>query len=224
MTRFGATGLQIPQAGRSPMTCEQPATIASKIDGTSGTYTFTVSTNSVDRMGDVINQNGWVLSAYRANPVVLWQHSSGLLPVGKTTKLWIESGRLKATVQLAPADANPASGQVRALINDGCLSAASVGFRPLQFDFSNDPGREYGVNFQQVELVEWSIVNLPANPECLIDPGQGSKALVRQQANARRTLQIDLLRASAGVSGVVLDARAVARHERNLAIMRLRGV
>jgi hypothetical protein len=57
---------------------------------------------------------------------------------------------------------------------DGYLSATSVGFRPIKWDFSSDPERDGGgwmpgIDFDQQELVELSIVAVPSNPEALID-------------------------------------------------------
>jgi hypothetical protein len=222
MKRFGATGLEIPHAGQSPMRCEAPASEVMKDSGISGTYTFTISTNAVDRSGDTINQSGWVLSAFRANPVTLWSHSTGLLPVGRTTRLWLDGGQLKATVQLAPADANPSDGQVRLLLDGGFVGAASVGFLPLRFEFSNDPTRKFGIDFEQTELVEWSICNIPANRECLIDPGQGSKAVIAAQSDARRRLELDLLKIG-GKSATVAALPAKARRLRDLMAIRARS-
>ncbi len=218
-----ATSLQIPQVGKN-LRFEVPAIVsASKVDGTSGTYTFTISSNAVDRSDDRINQHGWTLSAYRANPVVLWSHTSGLLPVGRTSKLWLEGNRLRATVQLALADANPSAAQVTALIDGGFLGAASVGFRPLKFNFSDDPARKFGIDFEQVELLEWSICCIPANTECLIDPSQGNKALATEQINARRSLEVDLIRSGRGSSLSTSASRAGERRARDLAIIRARS-
>jgi hypothetical protein len=49
-----------------------------------------------------------------------------------------------------------------------------VGFRPLEWDFTDDPERGAddwfpGIDFQQQELVELSVVTVPANPEALMD-------------------------------------------------------
>jgi hypothetical protein len=78
-------------------------------EGESRTLTFTISTSSVDRMGDTIAVSGWKLDAYRKNPVVLWGHDSADFPVAKTTKLWIEGEKLKAESEFIPKD-NPATG------------------------------------------------------------------------------------------------------------------
>ena len=42
--------------------------------------TFVLSTDDVDRHGDVISADGWVLDAYRENPVLLWATTTGTQP------------------------------------------------------------------------------------------------------------------------------------------------
>jgi phage head maturation protease len=57
---------------------------------------------------------------------------------------------------------------------DGFLNATSVGFRPLEWTLSKDPSRgadewEPGADFHRAELVEFSIVSVPCNPEALLE-------------------------------------------------------
>ena len=39
-----------------------------------GPVTFVLSTDDVDRHGDVVEPGGWRLAAYLRNPVLLWAH------------------------------------------------------------------------------------------------------------------------------------------------------
>ena len=141
-------------------------------EGDSRSITFTISTASADRMGDTVALAGWKLENYRKNPVVLWAHDSSSAPVAKATKLWIEADKLKAETEFVPAD-NPAVGRfsegVLQLYRGGFLSATSVGFMPLQYAFTEDPARRYGIDFLEQELLEFSCVPVPANPEALIE-------------------------------------------------------
>ena len=67
------------------------------------------------------------------------------------------------------------------LAQGGFLAATSVGFRPLKWEYTSDLARGAddwfpGIDFEQQELVEFSIVTVPANPEALIeqpDPVKG---------------------------------------------------
>jgi HK97 family phage prohead protease len=143
-----------------------PVAFESKQDrGAARTYRFVVSTNSVDRSNDTIDQSGWDLKAYRRNPVVLWSHDASNWPVGKATKIGVEGGKLVAEVMFAGTFEGR---KAQALVDAGMLKATSVGFQPTEFKMSLDRERMGGVDFKKQQLMEFSIVNVPANPDCLI--------------------------------------------------------
>lgn len=130
---------------------------------------FTISTASVDRMGDTIAVDGWKLEAYRKNPVVLWAHDSSMLPVAKAPNVWMEEGKLKATAEFTPPGMAKFNDTVFDMYALGFLSATSVGFVPHKYALTNDPKRGFGVDFLQQELLEFSCVPVPANSEALIE-------------------------------------------------------
>jgi HK97 family phage prohead protease len=130
---------------------------------------FTISTKSVDRYGDTVNPEGWKLKAYKKNPVVLWMHDNSLLPVGKATNVRVEDGKLKSRVEFTPMGMLAFNDTVYQMLKDGYLSATSVGFVPLKYNFSEDPKRQLGIDFVEQELLEFSIVTVPANAEALIE-------------------------------------------------------
>jgi HK97 family phage prohead protease len=139
--------------------------------------TFTISTGTVDRMGDTVAASGWDLTAYEKNPVVLWGHDYDHLPLGKGVDLKVEGSRLKATVQFIPfewGDIGKKAQHVHDMLKGGYLNAVSVGFRPLEYEFSEDPERNFGVDFTKQELLEFSVVTVPANPEALTEPPEAA--------------------------------------------------
>ena len=157
---------------------------AEQLGGDLRALRFTISTGIVDREQDRIAITGWDLANFARNPVVLWGHDAARLPIGRAIEIGVEGGALKATVDFIPADlpeAGPFADAVYRLACQGYLRATSVGFRPLKWDFTDDPARGAddwfpGVDFEEQELVELSIVTVPANPEALIDapgPGEG---------------------------------------------------
>jgi HK97 family phage prohead protease len=162
----------------------------------SRTFTFTISSATVDRMGDSVAVEGWKLANYKRNPVVLWGHDGSMLPVGRATNVWVQGGKLKATAELAPASVSQYAERVRSMIASGFLNATSVGFAPLKLKLSNDKNRPYGIDFIEQELLEFSIVSIPANPDALLDPGQ----LSAKSAQARRTRELDLIKLRAGAT------------------------
>ena len=64
--------------------------------------TFVLSTDDVDRHGDVISADGWVLDSYRENPVLLWAHDYMKPAIGRAAKVWAEPHRLLAKMEFAP--------------------------------------------------------------------------------------------------------------------------
>ncbi len=140
-------------------------------DGDSRDMTFIISTSSVDRMGDTISVDGWKLDAYVKNPVVLWAHDSTSLPVGKAKSVWKGDDKksLKAEVEFTPPGMARFNDTVFDMLKGGFLNATSVGFAPLKYAFVDDPNRKWGIDFIEQELLEFSIVPVPANAEALIE-------------------------------------------------------
>lgn len=127
----------------------------------SGSFKIVISTADTDRQGESVSQNGWDLSFYKMNPIVLWAHDYSALPIGTCTKIEVVDGKLVAEGKFAPADANPFAQQVRRLYELGMVNATSVGFIPKEYDANRD-----GV-ITRSELLEFSFVPVPANPMAL---------------------------------------------------------
>lgn len=157
---------------------KQAVEIVEKLDDR--TLRFTISTGAVDRDLDMIAVNGWSLDAFAKNPVVLWAHRADELPIGKAIDFGSDERRLFSSVRFLPGEgygsASELAETVYRMSRDGYLSATSVGFRPLTWDFTDDVERGAedwfpGIDFHTQELVELSLVSVPANPEALIEPG-----------------------------------------------------
>lgn len=127
------------------------------------TVDFIISTAAKDRDGDTINPKGWILTNFLKNPVVLFGHDNRSLPIGKAVNIRLEGGELKASVKFANADMNPLAESVFQMVKAGFLNATSVGFSPVEFE-RNDGG----IHFIKQELLEFSIVPIPSNPEALV--------------------------------------------------------
>jgi HK97 family phage prohead protease len=140
-----------------------------------GSSEIVITTESVDRDGEVIEVDGWQLENYLANPVVLYAHDYRSVPIGRTLELRREPGQLVARFEFRQAanDADPIN-QIRAAWNQGILRAASVGFRPLEWRAMDDDDGTASdewywgpKRYTRAELLEWSIVPIPANQEAL---------------------------------------------------------
>lgn len=131
---------------------------------------FVISTESVDRDQDSIKMDGWELENYRKNPTILWAHDSRTPPIAKSLKEWVEDGKLKSRAQFTPKELNPFGYMIGQMYQKGFLNAVSVGFRSLEAKWSPDEeNRPWGVDFFKQELLEYSAVPVPANPEALLD-------------------------------------------------------
>ena len=130
----------------------------------SGTFRVIISTPAIDRQGESVDQNLWDLSNYLGNPVVLWAHDYYSLPIGIATNIEKQiidnQAVLVAEGKFAPAEANPFAQQVRALYESGIVRATSVGFIPSS-------ARMDGLSEKGNELLEFSFVPVPANPQAL---------------------------------------------------------
>lgn len=119
---------------------------------------FVASSDSVDRDGESIRADGWVLDNFLKNPVLLWSHDAHSLPIGKVVNAQIDQNSLITDVEFAEKE-NPFAKMVSDLVKGKFLNAVSVGFMPLAYD--ND-----GKMIKQ-ELLELSVVNVPANQDAL---------------------------------------------------------
>lgn len=127
------------------------------------TLTAVISTNSVDRMGEVLDPKGVDMKNFQKNPIVAWAHDYKLLPIGKA--LWTKKvqGGIMSKVKFA---SHAFAQEVFNLYREGFLKAFSVGFIPKDWedgDGKKTPFRTY----TKWELLEYSAVPIPANPEAL---------------------------------------------------------
>lgn len=124
-----------------------------------------VSTGDVDREGDIIEPNGIDFTAYRKNPVVLFQHDHDTA-IATCTEIGVVKGRVEAVAQFPPEGASPKSDEVYNLIKAGVLNASSIGFIPKTWEPIE--GSKFSRRFTTCECLEWSVVSVPANANALI--------------------------------------------------------
>lgn len=126
-----------------------------------------VSTASVDRMGDIIVQEGIDLSAYRKNPVVLWAHDPDC-PVARAPDIGVVGGKLQATAMFPGEGIDEEADYVYGKIKAGIINAASIGFNPVEWEAIDAKQPWGGQKFVKSEMLEFSFVSIPANKECLV--------------------------------------------------------
>ena len=128
--------------------------------------TFVISTDEVDRHGDVITAEGWRLESYRRNPVFLWAHDYARPVIGRAVKTWTEPHHLLAQMEFAPTTF---AQEVAMLYRAGYQRGVSVGFKPLQYEERRHEktGAFLGIRFLEQELLETSAVPVPTNQNAL---------------------------------------------------------
>jgi len=171
---------------------------------------FVISDDTKDRHGTVVNTNGWDLDHFNNNGIVGYQHDvygggmcRGADPdsvIGKG-RAWIEDNVLMGEVEFEPAEINPLAEKVFRKVLHGTLKATSVGFRSIGGGIlkNDETGEEkeldrapYNIGedetyyFKGQELLEFSIVNIPSNPNAL------KRELRNQTANALQFLRREL--------------------------------
>lgn len=147
---------------------------------------FIISTGAKDRHKDVLNMDNWSLKNFNMNPIVGYQHNvygdnmcTGPNPddvLGKgPAEIDTYKGKkvLVADVEFEPKEINPTAEKVFRKILFGSLNAASVGILPLG-KMKNEEKKDDNGNvidttrtWEGQELLEWSIVNIPANQEAV---------------------------------------------------------
>jgi HK97 family phage prohead protease/HK97 family phage major capsid protein len=138
-------------------------TAAGKVDGSLG---YVLSDATVDRYGDVIEPAGWMLDQFRQNPIALFNHSA-MQPIGKWKNIRVDDERLMADFEPAAKGTSRRTDEILSLVEQGILKATSVGFLGIESEPLDPkrPGR--GTRYTRQELLETSIVSVPANPAAL---------------------------------------------------------
>ncbi|HVS34579.1 MAG TPA: hypothetical protein VMS17_03290 [Gemmataceae bacterium] len=165
-----------------------------------------ISTESVDRMGEVVTAGGMDDGQFRQNPLVTLGHVYWMPPVGKS--LWrkrVKDGDLvgiKAKTVYPPRPESWPAGddwppdKVLALVQAGLLQGKSIGFLPTKVHVpdakeSAERGWTDGVSLVIDEwlLLEYACVFLPANQDALVEAV--SKGAVALDAALLRALGLD---------------------------------
>ena len=132
--------------------------------------TFIASTDDVDRYSDIIDQKGWKLDNYKKNPVILFNHNSQALPIGRGHPR-IENGKLMIDVEFDMDD--ELGSKIANKVKNGFMNAVSVGFNPKKAIERSDLPTEHkyygerGMFFEEAELLEVSVVTIPANASAI---------------------------------------------------------
>lgn len=146
-----------------------------EVDNDDRTITAVISTNVVDRDGEVLKPKGALLDSFLKNPVVQWAHDYQDTPIAKA--MWLKTGnsKISAKMKFPEPELSPKADEVYNLFKGGFLNAFSVGFiikkghAPEPKEIEKRPAlAEANYIIDEWELLEFSAVPVPANPEALV--------------------------------------------------------
>lgn len=125
-----------------------------------GTFEMIISSEHVDRSGEIVMQDGIDKTYYLKNPIVLQFHDYWSMPIGVTDSLEVKMiNNIKCTVakgRFAPTEDGQ---EARMLYEAKMLNTASIGFIPKVWGENN--------TILESQLLEWSFVPVPCNPEAI---------------------------------------------------------
>jgi len=141
------------------------------------------STGVVDRDGEMINPDGWDLRNFKKNPVILPAHDYRAPAIARAKSVKIEDKKLKFKIEFPQEGVYPLADIYRRLYKSGFMKASSVGFVPIEWkngDGEKEPRRTY----LRQELLELSLVSVPANPEALVTEKGITEAMAKGVINS----------------------------------------
>lgn len=140
------------------------------------TLRFALSTGDVDRDNDTIDPKGWQLDNFKKSPTMLWAHEPWTPPIAAPKDTRIDSGRLVSEARFINPDDFDAdhphlqfAGMVYEMYAKGFMHAVSVGFRPIKLFENTERGGFMPTDFVEQELLEYSAVPVPSNPNALME-------------------------------------------------------
>jgi len=137
----------------------------------------TITTNDMDRDGDIVEPKGAKLANYRKNPVVLMAHDYKGLPIAKAKDLAKTDSGINAKVVFPEEGIYPLADTVYNMYKHKFMKAWSIGFIPIKSeDIADDEdedgkvaerGMRRGKRIKSWELLEFSACSVPSNPNAL---------------------------------------------------------
>jgi HK97 family phage prohead protease len=148
-----------------------------------GRHKAVASTGVKNRNRLVVNQDGWNLTNFHKNPILLFQHNPDW-PVGGVDAAAVE-GEKESKALMAEFHFNTKTTlgrELEALYADRDLRAVSVGFMPEKglkelTEGEDDDEKIVGYESEKQELWELSAVAIPADPNALKQMKQAATSL-----------------------------------------------
>lgn len=136
-----------------------------------------ISTADVARDGAIIDPRGWRFGIYDRNPVVLWNHDTGQLPIARA----VPGARVvtdREVIDTHEFARHPQAELVWEMVAGGFVNATSVRWRPGKTEVRTVDGQPVLVFVEGHELLEVSYVTVPADPGALVLRADGCRLYV----------------------------------------------
>ena len=142
-----------------------------KIDEKTRSVEFVASDESIDSYGTIIPVKNWVLDRFNGNGIIGYQHnlywsSDPDNVIGKGTA-WVEDGKLMVRIEFEPKEINELAEKIYQKVLFGSINGVSVGFSELDEGETKEIDGQVVYVFGRCELLEISVVNIPANANAL---------------------------------------------------------
>lgn len=185
---------------------------------------FIASDGRIDRMGDTIKVNGWDIGHFKQHGSILLDHVYRVENIiGKPSKIWKEGAgderSLRIRIKFDSPEENSASAIALPKIASGSLANGSVGFNPIEWEWRREkkdddsPERIVGINFLKQELLEFSLVAVPANPGAHIlaaaqeEVAQAEHTSELAMGEARKVLRATIAKAGFGMRMMQVNSK-----------------
>lgn len=144
-----------------------------EIDDTEEKLTFVMSDFTLDRDFERIDPAGWDLKAYKKNNVLLWGHDRSLPAIGLMEKVRVKDEKLLGEPIFDEEDEFAL--KIKKKVDKRIIKSGSVGFWPIKVEIIEDENDKTKLIYRKQELREFSLCNVPANPNAvIIEPGKSS--------------------------------------------------
>lgn len=163
---------------------------------------YVMSDETVDRMGDVIEAKSWNLKNFVKNPVALFNHDHRFV-IGHWSDVKVQGDKLVGKLNLLPKGISERLDELRAAVEAGVLRAVSVGFTVEPKNA--EPNKSGGLLLRAAELMECSLVPVPANPNALqiaksLNISDDAKALIFGEPDSQTEIPAPPALAASGKS------------------------
>lgn len=130
---------------------------------------FILHTEALNSHGLWIKTDGIKMERFMANPVMYFNHDMWTLPLGRWEDLKVEGGSISASADID--DSSEYEKRIKGKVDKGYIKAASIGVRILEMSDSPEYLKQGQTRptITKCELIECSIVDVPANSEALME-------------------------------------------------------